>query len=266
MLNERGLTADELAAREKIIQGMKKDKLDLVKKYDSEAERVMYGRATNIIKKRAKALKQSNDMKDDKLRKMIQDVLSKPLDEKKKPFPDLTGDGKVTKADILKGKGVIDEASNNEIILSNEILNFLEERGIIDPSDAQKVHKDLTTFLKSKMIKQDNLDEDLDLGHKDNEPHMIKAELAQIGKYAMELYKMVDQFEGPQEVDFPAWWQAKITTAKNMVSSAKHYLEFELEEPKIDAMVNVASQEGAIDETMVAALTEKIMKRLKNKI
>jgi hypothetical protein len=90
--------------------------------------------------------------------------------------------------------------------------------------------------------------EDLDLGHEDNEPHMIKAELAQIGKYAMELYKMVDQFEGPQEVDFPAWWQSKITTAKNMISSAKHYLEFELEEPKIDAMVDVASEEGAIDE------------------
>ena len=38
------------------------------------------------------------------------------------------------------------------VILSNEILNFLEERGIIDPSDAQKVHKDLTSFLKSKNI------------------------------------------------------------------------------------------------------------------
>ena len=31
------------------------------------------------------------------------------LEEKKKPFPDLTGDGKVTRADILKGRGVIDE-------------------------------------------------------------------------------------------------------------------------------------------------------------
>jgi hypothetical protein len=101
---------------------------------------------------------------------------------------------------------------------------------------------------KSILKKQGELDEDLDLGHQDNEPHMIKAELAQIGKYAMELYKMVDQFEGPQEVDFPAWWQSKITTAKNMISSAKHYLEFELEEPKIDAMVNVASEEGALDE------------------
>jgi hypothetical protein len=95
---------------------------------------------------------------------------------------------------------------------------------------------------------REELEEDLDLGHTDNEPHMIKAELAQIGKYAMELYKMVDQFEGPQEVDFPGWWQSKITTAKNMISSAKHYLEFELQEPQIDAMVGVASEEGAIDE------------------
>lgn len=105
--------------------------------------------------------------------------------------------------------------------------------------------------------------EDLDLGHQDDEPHMIKAELARIGKYAMELYKMVDQFEGPQEVDFPAWWQAKITTANNMISSAKHYLEFELEEPKIDAIVDVASQEGVIDERDLPAGEEKIVKGIK---
>ena len=41
----------------------------------------------------------------------------------------------------------LNEANDNGIILSNEILNFLEERGIIDPSDAQKVHTDLTAFL-----------------------------------------------------------------------------------------------------------------------
>ena len=28
------------------------------------------------------------------------------MDKKKKSFPDLTGDGKITKADILKGRGV----------------------------------------------------------------------------------------------------------------------------------------------------------------
>jgi hypothetical protein len=110
--------------------------------------------------------------------------------------------------------------------------------------------------------------EDLDLGHEDDEPHMIKGELYRIGKYAMELYQMVDQFEyGYGEVDFPAWWQAKITTAKNMVSSAKHYLEFELKEPEIDAMVGVASTEEVIDEEKISAeekLAALITKALKN--
>jgi len=225
---------------------------NLVKKYGKEAERVAYASAVNQVKKKATQEPTTEEPMDQeqKLKEMIQAALSKPLSEKKKSFPDLTGDGKVTQADILKGRGVIDEASNNEITLSNEILDFLEERGIIDPSDAQKVHKDLTTFLKSKMIKQGNLDEDLDLGHQDNEPHMIKAELAHIAKYAMELYRMVDQFEGPQEVDFPGWWQSKITTARNMISSAKHYLEFELEEPKLDALAGVTDQEDMIDEKM----------------
>ena len=47
-------------------------------------------------------------------------------------------------------KSILNE--DREVILSNEILDFLEERGIIDPSNAQKVHKDLTSFLKSKNI------------------------------------------------------------------------------------------------------------------
>ena len=84
----------------------------------------------------------------------------------------------------------------------------------------------------------DDIEEDLDLGHEDNEPGMLKAELYHIGSYAMDLYKMMDALEGQGEVDFPAWWQSKITTAKNMISGAKHYLEFELKEPTIDAMVD----------------------------
>ena len=154
---------------------------------------------------------------------------------------------------ILKG-GLVKEEVNegkSEVILSNQILDFLQERDLITGINAQKVHKELTAFIKNKIEsvnKEELVNEDIDLGHEDNEPHMIKSELYRIGKYAMELYKIVDQFEGSQEVDFPSWWQSKITTAKNMISSAKHYLEFELEEPKIDAMVGVASEEGAIEE------------------
>ena len=36
-----------------------------------------------------------------------------------------------------------------------------------------------------------------------------------------------------------------------MLTSAKYYLDFELNEPQIDAMVNVASEEEIIDEEFV---------------
>jgi hypothetical protein len=173
----------------------------LVRKHGKNAENVAYGTAVNQVKKQAanniEEPQPEETMENSKLREMVIDALT----EKKKPFPDLTGDGKVTRADILKARGV-------------------------------------------------ELDEDMDLGHEDDEPNMIKADIYQIGKYAMELYKMVDQFDNGQEVDFPHWWQSKIITAKNMISSAKHYLEFELKEPELNAMVDVASEEGAIDEKL----------------
>jgi hypothetical protein len=265
--------SQEIVDKFKSIINTRLDKLYNTKGADGEL--YAYGIAVNQVKKKAESgeetpteetpTKKPMD-KETKLKEMIQAALSKPLSEKKKStaftseYDDKFTDKRKNLPDGLqkailkkqgeleKGRGVIDEASNKEVILSNEILNFLEERGIIDPSDAQKVHKDLTAFLKEKMIKQGNLDEDLDLGHQDDEPHMLKADLYRIGKYAMELYKMVDQFEGEQEVDFPHWWQSKIIKAKDMLVSAKHYLDFELKEPQVDAMVDVASEEEAIDE------------------
>jgi glycine dehydrogenase len=91
---------------------------------------------------------------------------------------------------------------------------------------------------------------------------MLKGDLYKIGKYAMELYQMVDKFEYQGEVDFPHWWQSKIITAKNMISGAKHYLDFELKEPQIDAMVDVATEEDVIDENAYIAMMG--MKGLEN--
>jgi len=183
----------------------------LVRKHGVNAENVAYGTAVNQVKRNAanniEEPQPEETMEDTRLREMVIDALSEKK-KKKEPFKDLTGDNKITYADVLKARGV-------------------------------------------------ELDEDLDLGHQDNEPHMLKADLYRIGKYAMELYKMVDQFEGEQEVDFPHWWQAKIIEAKNMLVSAKHYLDFETKEPQIDAMVDVASEEGAIGEEMTPEKSRK---------
>jgi hypothetical protein len=106
--------------------------------------------------------------------------------------------------------------------------------------------KKLPDALQKSIIKKEKgeVDEDIDLGHEDNEPHMIKGELYQIGKYAMKLYAILEELEETgQEIDFPAWWQSKITTAKNMMSGAKHYLDFELKEPAIDAVVDALTGE-----------------------
>ena len=53
---------------------------------------------------------------------------------------------------ILKG-GIVKEEVNegkSEVILSNQILDFLQERDLITGINAQKVHKELTAFIKIK--------------------------------------------------------------------------------------------------------------------
>jgi len=95
---------------------------------------------------------------------------------------------------------------------------------------------------KDDTMPDDLMEEDVDLGHQDNEPHMIKAQLYHICEYAMALYSMLGKYEEMnEEVDFPAWWQEKITTAALMMDDAKHYLEFEIKEPAINATVDTMS-------------------------
>ena len=191
------LSSAELAKREDVIQKMKKNKRSLVKRYGPDAEKVMYGRATNIAKKVAES-----EMEKTNLKELVRAALMKEKAGFSKEYndnPALKG-GQKNLPDGLQ-KSIIDKAAN----------------------------------------------EDLDLGHQDNEPHMLKGDLYRIGKYAMELYQMVDEFEGQGEVDFPHWWQAKIINAREAIESAKHYLDFETKEPEIDAMVGAIDMSGALD-------------------
>ena len=110
------------------------------------------------------------------------------LEEKK--FPDLTGDGRVTRADILKGRGV-------------------------------KLKK-----------------EDMDVGHQDDEPGMLKSDVYRIAKMASMLYKQLDNYDQMSgEVDFPHWWQAKIIKAYDYLQSAYGYLDGEEKTAAIDSMM-----------------------------
>jgi hypothetical protein len=72
--------------------------------------------------------------------------------------------------------------------------------------------------------------EDTDLGHQDNEPGMLRADLSVIERYAEELGEMMKDFdEMDTEIDLPHWWQTKIIKAKDYIIGAKHYLRAELE-------------------------------------
>lgn len=92
-----------------------------------------------------------------------------------------------------------------------------------------------------KKAAKDAKKEDIDLGHQDDEPDMLKGSLYRIAKYAAELYKMLDKYDQMEaEVDFPDWWQEKIHLAKDYMVKAKHYLDFEEKQPSLDAAINEA--------------------------
>jgi len=241
-MNERKLTKSELAKREDIIMKMKDNKRALVQKYGKDAEAVMYGRATNLAKKKSEGMDQ------DKIKELVKDALQNP----KKA--DLNKDGKLSDYEEKRGAAIeknIDEVDATEKAASDKIgrgEEFTDDDAAAVADKMPKIGKDK----EFKLMGEEDLEEDLDLGHQDNEPHMLKGDLYRIGKYAMELYQMVDEFEaGSEEVDFPHWWQAKIIKSKDMLVSAKHYLDFEIKEPQIDAMVDVASEEDVIDENAI---------------
>ena len=92
------------------------------------------------------------------------------------------------------------------------------------------------------------VNEDLDVGHQDDEPSMLKKDIYDIAVYAAKLYKQLDKYDQMDgEVDFPHWWQGKVIKAREFISSAQHYLEAEEKQPIIDALA-LEGKEGASKE------------------
>ena len=218
MINERKLSKSELEKREDIIMKMKGNKRDLVKKYGKDAEAVMYGRATNMAKKK------TENMRDPKITELIKDALKNP----KKA--DLNKDGKLSDYEETRGKA-IEKAMAKEDLESGEY------------GDPKVGNYDITSQNDNEAsdieaLAAAGLEEDIDIGHEDNEPGMLQGDLYEIGKASMEIYAMLDDMEGEGEVDLPSWWQSKVYKAKEAIVGAAEYLDFELKEPAIDAVVD----------------------------
>jgi len=259
MINERKLSKSELEKREDIIMKMKGNKRDLVKKYGKDAEAVMYGRATNMAKKK------TENMRDPKITELIKDALKNP----KKA--DLDKDGKlsdyektrgaaieksIAKEDLESGEYGDPKVGNYDITSQNDNeagdIEALSAAGLEEGTDNEMELKGqemvdyiMKTWdwseektLKFLADKFGNLKEDIDIGHEDNEPGMLQGDLYQIGKSAMEIYQLLDDMEGEGEVDLPSWWQSKVYKAKEAIVGAAEYLDFELKEPAVDAVVD----------------------------
>ncbi len=158
---------------------------------------------------------------------------------------------KLTKGEINKKEkhmGKFKKAFDLEEI--QEIIRTVQEQKLENPKKAD-LNKDgkLSSYEKTRgaAIEKNMQKEDLDLGHQDNEPHMLKKDLYRIAKYASELYIMVNEFDNKGvEVDFPHWWQSKVIKSKEMLISAKHYLDGELTVPQIDATLEEDKDEHKV--------------------
>jgi hypothetical protein len=230
---------------ESVKQGMLTNKRALVSKYGKDAEKVIQGNAVKKALKKIENLRQNQEMENNKLKEMVKKALTKPLKEQD--------------VEVRADKENETQAS----LIMNTLINLLQKHdwyytmsddprsydkgrskereisGLMRDLENLGFGEDAKSIYNEYAPENMSIKEDLDLGHEDDEPHMLKSDLYHIGKYAMKLYQMVDQFEGKGEVDFPHWWQSKIIKAKEMMSSAKHYLDFELKEPQIDDMAGV---------------------------
>ena len=170
--------------------------------------------------------------------------MSEKLDPVGKEDSDIDNDGDVDKTDKYlanKRKAVskaitkedIDESASSEEkrIAMRAVKSLAKYRNVSN----EEAKRDLVRAVGELK----DVNEDLDVGHQDDEPHMLKKDVYRIAKMAAMLYKQLNAFDNQGEVDFPHWWQAKIIKAYDYLQSAYGYLDGEEKVDTIDAVVDV---------------------------
>lgn len=155
-----------------------------------------------------------------------------------------------------RAKKKVEEMNKESLkeLIKDALTNKVNEKALVGDQHElpdfikDKIKAATEAALSKKPQVEELVDEDLDVGHEDDEPRMIKKELYRIAKYATELYRMVGDYdEMGGEVDFPSWLQAKITKAHDMMVSSKHYLDGEEKIDQIDAMLDSEPEMDDID-------------------
>ena len=263
------LTPDEAskvdAKYKEIYAGMMGDKPLKMKRYDNP-DKVAYGRAIKLIQK------ESAEMAEKKLtaaekRKKEEIIMSlkkqkggkdklEPVDyavatDRAKKLAEDGLDEEISNAafqkhasrveDLLKqligATRAVDSSQDDtedDVEALDKSIDYLS--AALTDKDPIDIELDQSTF--GRLAKPTVKEGDLDVGHQDDEPRMIKKDIYNMGKYAMEIYKKLDQYDDmDSEVDFPHWWQSKITKAKSMLQSAYDYLDGEEKISQIDAIM-----------------------------
>jgi hypothetical protein len=160
---------------------------------------------------------------------------------------DVDGDGDIDSDDymaakdaaIKKAMGKTEEVEEDRFVASSMedleqvIRNLAHTANISEDEALEMAIKKLENMLDGR----DDMDEDLDVGHQDDEPNMLKKTMYRTAKMAAMIYKELDKFDQfPNEVDFPNWWQAKLIKANDYLNSAFDYLDGEQQTAKLDAM------------------------------
>ena len=172
---------------------------------------------------------------------------------------DVDGDGEIEASDLAALRAKKDESVNEEKYTvidpkgnpagtaeKMQVVMAAKKKGgenagyfVVSAKNALKAKRALEKFkgdfknpkLKDMMAdlyenKLVNEADDLDIGHQDDEPNMLKSTALELAQYAAKLVQKLDQYDKmPQEVDFPNWWQAKLILAKDYVHGAYHYLD-----------------------------------------
>jgi hypothetical protein len=185
------------------------------------------------------------------------------IGKKKKSFPDLTGDGEVTKADILKGRGV--ELDEKKKLSKKQLKSFdIDNDGDIEADD-------LADLRAMKKVDK-SLDEGSDCGcgeDKDDTRYMFFSNLEQMMRQARMLLQMDEDMLEDLLNNGHDWAADHITEAKNNMDQVFDFIMGEMHgEGEDDSWHNEEEDEGEEREMVYEGMRLKkkafVSKELKN--